>query len=249
MRFVEALAYVLEDDPERADPILAEAVDAADAAGAAPLTAVVLAERGMIAAGRGDWAEVARLTDRAMALIAEGRYDDYWTSALVYAWASRVALHRGDIAEARARLDEAARLRPLLTHPLPVVSVQALLELARAYISLADTGGARAVLRQAGDIIQRRPGLGVLPARADQLRRRLDTMTGAAIGASSLTTAELRLLPLLPTHLTFREIGERLYVSRHTVKTQAISIYRKLGVSSRTEAIDRMELLGLHGAS
>jgi LuxR family maltose regulon positive regulatory protein len=73
----------------------------------------------------------------------------------------------------------------------------------------------------------------------------LDAIRGRAPGASSLTTAELRLLPLLQTHLTFREIGERLYVSRHTVKTQAISVYRKLGVSSRSEAITRMHELGL----
>jgi LuxR family maltose regulon positive regulatory protein len=68
------------------------------------------------------------------------------------------------------------------------------------------------------------------------------------IGASSLTAAELRLVPLLPTHLSFREIGERLFISRHTVKTQALSIYRKLGVSSRHEAIERMEVLGLYGS-
>ena len=73
----------------------------------------------------------------------------------------------------------------------------------------------------------------------------LDTIRGGAPGASSLTTAELRLVPLLSTHLSFREIGERLYVSRHTVKTQAISVYRKLGVSSRSEAITRMRMLGL----
>ena len=66
-----------------------------------------------------------------------------------------------------------------------------------------------------------------------------------APGASSLTTAELRLLPMLSTHLSFPQIGERLYISRHTVKTQATSIYRKLGVSSRIEAIDRMHELGL----
>ena len=39
-----------------------------------------------------------------------------------------------------------------------------------------------------------------------------------------MTAAELRLLPYLPTHLTFREIGHQLNVSPHTVKTQAISI-------------------------
>ena len=48
-----------------------------------------------------------------------------------------------------------------------------------------------------------------------------------------------------PTHLSLREIGDRLYVSRNTIKTQAISIYRKLGVSSRSGAIDRMHELGL----
>ena len=51
-------------------------------------------------------------------------------------------------------------------------------------------------------------------------------------GASSLTTAELRLLPLLSTHLTLKEISERLYVSRNTVKTQAASVYRKFGANS-----------------
>jgi LuxR family maltose regulon positive regulatory protein len=60
-----------------------------------------------------------------------------------------------------------------------------------------------------------------------------------------LTAAELRLLPLLTTHLSFREIATRLYVSRNTVKTQAISVYRKLGVSSRGEAIVRASELGL----
>ena len=62
---------------------------------------------------------------------------------------------------------------------------------------------------------------------------------------SGLTAAELRLLPLLATHLSFREIGERLFVSRNTIKTQAISVYRKLGVSSRSDAISRADELGL----
>ena len=65
------------------------------------------------------------------------------------------------------------------------------------------------------------------------------------IGASSLTSAELRLLPLLATHLSFRNIGERLFISPNTVKTEAISIYRKLGVSSRGEAVAQAHGLGL----
>ena len=75
----------------------------------------------------------------------------------------------------------------------------------------------------------------------------LDTRRGAVKGVSSLTPAELRLLPLLATHLNFPEIGERLYVSPHTIKTQAVSIYRKLGVSSRGQAVERAQQLGLGG--
>jgi LuxR family maltose regulon positive regulatory protein len=117
--------------------------------------------------------------------------------------------------------------------------------MARCYIALADPGGAGAVLRQARGILQQRPDLGILPKVADQLQSRLAKVKAVAGGASSLTAAELRLLPLLSTHLSFREIGERLYVSSHTVKTQAYSLYRKLGVSSRSEAVARTHEFGL----
>jgi len=55
----------------------------------------------------------------------------------------------------------------------------------------------------------------------------------------------LRLLPLLTTHLSFREMAEILHISRNTVKTQAICVYRKLGVSSRSAAIERASKLDL----
>ena len=128
---------------------------------------------------------------------------------------------------------------------LPVVSVQSLLEMARSYLTLADPGGAAAVLAQVRDILQQRPDLGVLAGQASELQSRLATIKAGAAGASSLTAAELRLLPLLSTHLSFREIGERLFVSSHTVRTQAYSAYRKLGVSSRSEAVARARELGL----
>jgi LuxR family maltose regulon positive regulatory protein len=59
------------------------------------------------------------------------------------------------------------------------------------------------------------------------------------------TAAELRLLPILPTHLSFQEIADGLFVSRNTVKTQALSIYGKLQASSRAEAVERAVELGL----
>jgi DNA-binding CsgD family transcriptional regulator len=61
----------------------------------------------------------------------------------------------------------------------------------------------------------------------------------------SLTGAELRLLPLLATHLSLPQIGAELFLSPHTVKSQAVSIYRKLGVSSRCQAVASARESGL----
>jgi len=60
-----------------------------------------------------------------------------------------------------------------------------------------------------------------------------------------LTAAELRLLPLLTTHLSFPEIAAEMFVSRNTVKSQVLSIYRKLDSSSRNKAVTRAGELGL----
>ena len=61
----------------------------------------------------------------------------------------------------------------------------------------------------------------------------------------ALTGAELRLLPLLSTHLSFPEIARELFLSRNTVKSQACSIYQKLGASSRSQAVARSRELGV----
>ena len=87
-----------------------------------------------------------------------------------------------------------------------------------------------------------------MPAQVDELEQMLDTIRLGTVGASSLTAAELRLLPLLATHLSYRDIGERLHVSRNTVKSHAVSIFRKLGVSSRSGAIELAEEIGLLGS-
>jgi LuxR family maltose regulon positive regulatory protein len=78
------------------------------------------------------------------------------------------------------------------------------------------------------------------------LRARIDTFYASDVVArSSLTAAELRVLQFLPTHLSFREIASRLYVSANTVKTQANAVYRKLDVSCRSEAVARAREIGL----
>ena len=134
--------------------------DAPRARGSPPAVPVLLAERGIAAIDRDDWV-VGRgeHAEQMLAMMQGGQFDDYWTSALVFAFAARVLSQRARRPRPRRYVARAARLRPLLSYALPVVSVQALLEMARAYIALGDHGGARAVLRQADDIFQQRPAL------------------------------------------------------------------------------------------
>ncbi len=62
----------------------------------------------------------------------------------------------------------------------------------------------------------------------------------------ALTAAELRVLPLLlATHLSYPEIAAELFVSPNTIKSQAYSLFRKLGASSRSQAVARSRELTL----
>ena len=101
-------------------------------------------------------------------------------------------------------------------------------------------------MREIVEVLRRRPLLGTLVGEAQALRTQLSKRRGHdSPAASSLTTAELRLLPLLSTHMTFAGIGRELFLSPNTVKARAVVIYRKLGVSTRVEAVARSRELGL----
>jgi LuxR family transcriptional regulator, maltose regulon positive regulatory protein len=157
-----------------------------------------------------------------------------------------MALYRADRPRARAELTRAQRLRPVLTYAVPHFAVQARTELAKAHLALGDLAGARTLMREAGDILRRRPGLGAFARQAGDLRAELSHARGpSALGASALTAAELRLLPMLSTHLSFPEIAAEVFLSPNTVKSTVHSIYRKLGASSRSQAVSGLRDLGL----
>jgi LuxR family maltose regulon positive regulatory protein len=118
--------------------------------------------------------------------------------------------------------------------------------LADAALRLGDTDLARDLLDDADRLAVREEDLGRLTEDLVRLRARLGTAAvplGAAV--TPLTQAEVRVLRYLPTHLSFGEIAAELFVSRNTVKTQAIAIYRKLGVSSRSAAVQTARDMGI----
>jgi LuxR family transcriptional regulator, maltose regulon positive regulatory protein len=244
---VQGAAYLLLGEAERGDAILSSAADEAERVGATDTCVVAISERSLIASARGDAAAADALAAEASELVDSANLDGYVTSAIALATSARAQLRHGRWDAARARLAKVQLLRPLLRESaFPWFGIQTRLELARAYLALRDSGGARSLLAEVSDILRLRPHVGVLSEQVEALREEVEGMPESADGAGAgLTGAELRLLPLLTTHLSFREIGERLYVSRNTIKTQAISVYRKLGVSSRSEAIRRADELGL----
>jgi LuxR family transcriptional regulator, maltose regulon positive regulatory protein len=134
----------------------------------------------------------------------------------------------------------------MLDHGLPWLTIQIGLELTRAHLALTEAGAARTILTETERVLELRPDMGSLVDEARELHEHVAAATGSdGAWAMSLTGAELRLLPYLATHLTFPEIASRLFISRNTVKTEAVSVYRKLGASSRSQAIERAVEVGL----
>ena len=244
-QLLAGISHLLAGDQGVADDLLAEAVEVAKDTGATVAASVALAERAILAIGRQDWRDAETLAEQARTLVIMAHLETFATSMMVYAAGARVAIHHGNVALAHQDLARARQLQPQATHALPYYAVQARLELIRAYLALTDVAAAQPVFREVDDLLRWRPDLGTLPDQADQLRAQLDHLAGAVIATGSLTIAERRLLPLLPTHLTFREIGQHLHLSQHTVKSQALSIYRKLGASSRSQAVQRVQEIGL----
>ena len=101
-------------------------------------------------------------------------------------------------------------------------------------------------MREVDELLRCLPDLGSLEGEAEAFRARLSEEHDPGVpGISALTAAELRLLPMLATHLSFPQIAAEMFLSPHTVKSEAISIYRKLRVSSRAQAVARSRELGL----
>jgi len=238
-------AAYLADAPEEARSLLAAAL-ASPGAGA-ETRMIAAAQLSFLARDRDDLKAAELLAEEAGALAAT--LDAAPTAAIALAAQASTALRNGSWADARELLGTADELTPLVTEAVPWLAVQIRLELSRCYLKLRDVASAQAHLEGIDRILDVRPRVGVLADRARALRHDLTSLARTELESGGLTPAELRLLPYLATHLAFREIADELDVSRNTVKTQAISIYRKLGVKSRSEAIAAAEDRGVRPAA
>ena len=236
---------ILQGDRTQGEAILAESENAAEALGASRALVFAVSWRAMSAIEREDWATGDALSRLGGEAAARTQYGPDSIAAVRSVVAARVAVHRGELPEARRQMAAFAVARAALSAATSWISVRCLLEAARVNLALADPAGARSNLQQAGDILVRRPRLGSLGQEVAELRARIKSLPPGPGGTSTLTPAEVRVLRLLPTYLTAAEMAERLFVTPNTVRTQIQALYGKLGATSRAEAVEAAIEIGL----
>ena len=241
---LRGIAAHLSGDHERARAWLDDG--ARRGAVAAPLPQVFcLAQLALSVVEQGDWDEGARLVDRARAQVERFGLASYPSVALVLAICALVEAHRGRVEDAGREWQRSTRLLHAVVDFPSWYEAEIRIVLAHAAMRLDDPNSARQRLTEADAILEFVPGAPVLDAWLRRAKSSGDASTVAANGHWALTPAELRTLQYLPTHYSFREIGEELVVSVNTVRSQAQALYRKLGANTRREAVELARTRGL----
>jgi LuxR family transcriptional regulator, maltose regulon positive regulatory protein len=180
-----------------------------------------------------------RWTAEAAWGVAEEHLEETAFSAVSCTAEAVASLERGDHEAAARHIESVRDLRPLL-RAARWLDADLALRCADVSLDLGDRPGAVEFAQAADDALRGYPDPGMLPARLQRIQERI--RIGRDYG---LTAAELRLMHFLPTHLSLQEIADRLFLSRPTVKTHVASIYSKLDVQGRSEAVEIINQLGL----
>jgi LuxR family transcriptional regulator, maltose regulon positive regulatory protein len=243
--FLEGVARHLAGDRDRAWELLQEGAHRA-AVSAPMFQALCLAQLALLATEDRDLERATILSTLAGAQVKRCCLEHCPLMALVMAVSAAVRAERGRDEEARVDLRHAVELLGEITDPSPWYEIECRILLARATLRLNGLTVARELLDGAAPALRRTPDGGVLAEWLGEARAEVDVALDSTAEVDwSLTTAELRVLRYLPSHLSFRQIAERLFVSPNTVKTHARGIYRKLGVSCRGGAVECARDVGL----
>ena len=266
MREAAVTAGALEDDPKSPWYALAkaslgftlyltgefqaaaEALREAVSGGAVhPLTRIVAhSTLSLIAVEKGSVSEAADLAKSARSLAQRDEFRQTPSASMAYMAAGAVCAAQGQLDEARAELEQALGSRQRIQGVSPWPTVVATLLLADVLIDAGDRDGATELAGEARNVLAAWPDCtDALQARLKALEGRLASPQQAVALAEPLTEREVAVLHLLGGTLSLREIGEELYVSANTVKTHKKAIYRKLGVSTRHDAVEHGKQLGI----
>jgi len=202
-----------------------------------------------LAFGDGDQRESQHLIMRARTLLLEHNLLEQPSSEFAVSAVALGLARAGRSTEAGKLIRIAqGRTEPTVASA-PWLQIQSRILQINACLLIRDVAAARLLTRQARDMLRRssteRAVFACQQTSVTRAEIRLAKLPADAnYAAQPSTLAELRILHLRPTHLTFPEMGALLFVTRHTVKTQALGIYRKLGANSRNGAVQRACDLG-----
>jgi LuxR family transcriptional regulator, maltose regulon positive regulatory protein len=189
--------------------------------------------------------EALRLAEQARLIGEEAGLSEDPRSSFALMAMGQALKERGELGAAAFQLERAVSLRMSSKSMSPWVTIQALLTLAPLKFALTDREGARRLLDQARTMLSRFEDGDEVGRRIEKIERAIRASPHRLDFGQTLTERELAVLSLLPTRLSQREIGRELFLSLNTVKSHTRAIYRKLGVASRKEAVERAGDFGL----
>lgn len=237
------VAAHLGGDPDSARRTLSEAARRAAIWNMPLFQVLALGQLALIAAARDDWSTARILASQARAAIERSGLIGRPFVALPVAVSAYVGAGEHRRQEALADLAAGRELLARLQDFGTWFEVETAAALAAAAVELNDAEEAGRLLALARCHLAEIDDAPMLDAWVAEIGAGLDRL--AASGVAELTPAELRVLRMLPSHLSYRQIADELIVSPNTVKTQVRSAYLKLGVSSRHEAVEACREAGI----
>src|SRR5262245_8887361 len=207
-------------------------------------TSVGMSYQSLIELDAGDVATAERLAREALDLaVANGHSSDI-TAANPHLALGRALMQGPDLYAAIDHLERAVEL----TVPLesPYWHAHALIHLVAARHRLGDDEGAGSALARATAAMDDLPDVGMLDELMSAVREELAAPSRReGFLGQDLSEAELRVLRSFASGASIADVARELYLSQNTVKTHRRTIYRKLGVSTRAEMLERAEETGL----
>lgn len=230
-------AHYCNGDLDAAEQWFEETMAQAPAAGQWVVGAAAIADMSLIAGMRGRPDEQMRLATEAVAVAAEHGLLDAREDGEVHTAYGVALAAAGRLADALPELEHGVLLRRLWAQPLDIAD--GLIPLAATTAALGDRDRAEALFAEAERVLAACRDPGVLPQRLAAARDAAGGRARRSAGSSDLSERELTVLRLLTGGMSEREIGQELFLSFNTVHSHVKSVYRKLGVSSRSAAVAR----------
>ena len=224
---------------------LSAAVAASRAAGVQVMPVVYgLGHLAGLAADRHDWLDADQHAADALQVAATNGTGEHWVCGMAHLVRGRVMAETGRLDLALPVLRRGIELAERGAGPLDVAwGLLATAAVCHARGDAAEAAQAaekaRATLEACAD-----PGP-LLSDLLSAITRRLGSGDRSRRSTAELSAREQQILALLPTDLTQRQIGLELHLSANTVKSHIASIFRKLGVSARADAVTAARERGL----